>query len=280
MIHVKKTFKIALMLLLALAFATEAHAQGRKVMYLQNYDKAPYHFGFLLGANFMDYNLMLRDGYQDEVYTNFQDLPTATGNPQSNIPISEANFVSYQIIKVERDTMGWAIHNIPRVGFSVGVIGDLRITDRLNLRLSPTFSLSEINYRYTLQINQVNGPLVLSRRSHNPYLSCLEFPLHLKYRSKRYNNIAAYLITGVNPKLYFSFKKQNQDYNWLKSKAADIALELGTGFDIYNQWFKMGVEFKFAFGIPNAMSEEQVFYYGKPFEGFKNKQFQLSFTFE
>ena len=277
---VKKTIKIALLLLLAVAFTTEAQAQRRKIIYLQNYDKAPYHFGFLLGANFMDYNLMLKENYQDEVYTNFQDLPTASGNAQSNIPISEANFVSYQITKIERDTMSWMMHSIPRVGFSVGVIGDLRLTDHMNLRLSPTFSLSEINYRYTLKINQVDGPITLSRRSHNPYLSCVEFPLHVKYRSKRYNNIAAYLIGGANPKLYFSFKKQNQDFNWLKSNAFDVAVEAGTGFDIYNQWFKMGVEFKFSFGLLNAMSESQVFYYGKPLNGFKNKQFQLSFTFE
>lgn len=277
---VKNTIKITLLLILAVACTFEAQAQRRKVIYLQNYDKAPYHFGFLLGANFMDYNLMLKENYQDEVYTNFQDLPTASGNAQSNIPISEANFVSYQITKVERDTMGWALNSIPRVGFSVGVIGDLRITDNLNLRLSPTFSLSEINYRYTLQINQVDGPKIFSRRSHNPYLSCVEFPLHLKYRSKRYNNVAAYLIAGGNPKLYFSFKKQNQDFNWLKPNAFDVALEAGTGFDIYNQWFKMGVEFKFSFGLLDAMSESQVFYYGKPLDGFKNKQFQLSFTFE
>lgn len=278
---VKKTVKIALLLIIAIAFVAEGQAQRRKVIYLQNYDKAPYHFGILLGTNFMDYNLMLKENYQDEIYTDFQDLPTTTGDQNSNFPVSQENFVSYQIIKVERDTMGWALHSIPRAGFTLGVTGALRITDNLSFRLSPfTFSLSEINYRYTLQINKTDGQQVLSRRSHNPYLSCLEFPMHLKYRSKRYNNVAAYLFAGASPKLYFSFKKKGQDFNWLKSKAFDVAAELGTGFDIYNQWFKMGVEFKFAFGLLNAMSNEQVFYYGQPFNGFKNKQFQLSFTFE
>ena len=277
--HVKKTIRIALLLLFALTCAVETQAQGRKIIYLQSYDKAPYHFGFLLGANFMDYDLILKENYQDEVYTDFSKLPTGPG--QYEIPISEANFVSYQINKVERDTTGWMLHNTPRIGFSVGVIGDLRITDNLNLRLLPTFSLSEINYSYTIQVNQLNDTLYFARSSHNPHLNCVEFPLHLKYRSKRYNNIAAYLIAGVNPKLYFSFKKQTlEGYKWLNSKAFDAALEVGTGFDIYNQWFKVGVEFKFAYGLFNAMSEDQVYYYGKPLNGFKNKQFQLSFTFE
>jgi hypothetical protein len=265
---VKKSIKITLLLLLAIAFTFEVQAQGRKVIYLQNYDKAPYHFGFLLGANFMDYNLMLKDNYQDEVYTDFNDLPT-------DLSLSQEKFISYQILEIERSTK----YNIPRVGFSVGVIGDLRLTDALNLRLSPTFSLSEINYGYTLQINQIDGTHYEYPISHNPYLTCLEFPLHIKYRSKRYNNVAAYLITGLNPKLYFSFKRKNQNFNWLKNKTGDLALEMGTGFDIYNQWFKMGVEFKFAYGLLNAMSDG-VFFYHHPINGFKNKQFQLSFTFE
>jgi len=275
---VKKTFKIALLLFLAVISVVEAQAQRRKVLYLQSYDKAPYHFGFLLGANFMDYNLMLKEDYIDpsNVYTDSDELPT-------NIPYSANSFESYQIIKMERNPEEM-FSQIPRVGFSVGVIGDLRLTDRLNLRLSPTFSLSEINYQYTLVINYVDRPSdtisSVFTRSHNPYLSCMEFPLHLKYRSKRYNNVAAYLIAGASPKLYFSFRKSGTDINWLNPKAFDLAIEAGTGFDIYNQWFKMGVEFKFSYGLFNAMSNNQVFYYGNPLNGFKNKQFQLSFTFE
>lgn len=269
----KKTIKIALLLILAFACTFGAKAQGRKIIYLQNYDKAPYHFGFLLGANFMDYNLYLKEGYQNEVYTDFNDLPTELG-------LSKDKFISYQILGVERDTMGWAFHSIPRVGFSVGVIGDLRITDNLNLRLSPTFSLSEINYRYYLKVNQTDGTLTISHRSHNPFLTCIEFPLHLKYRSKRYNNVAAYLIGGVSPKMYFSFKKRSQSIDWINTRTGDLAVELGTGFDIYNQWFKMGVEFKFSFGILNSLGDDQVYFYANPFNGLKNKHFQLSFTFE
>ena len=259
-----------------------AQAQGRKIIYLQNYDKAPYHFGFLLGANFMDYNLIVKENYQDIQYVNSQELPN-TGDASLLVPVqfSQDNFESYQIINIERDTMNRLMKSIPRVGFSVGVLGDLRLSEHLNLRFAPTFSLSEINYRYTLQINQKDGSVKYETPcSHNPYLTCIEFPLHLKYRSKRYNNVAAYLITGLNPKMYFSFKKKNQNFNWLKNRTGDLALEMGAGFDIYNQWFKMGVEAKFGFGILNALSDDQVYYYAHPLNGMKNKQFQISLTFE
>ena len=277
---VKKTIKIAFLFILAMACVTGVQAQGRKIIYLQNYDKAPYHFGFMLGANFLDYNLIMKEDYQNHVYTNFQDLPTSVGSSNYGLAISEENFQSYQIINVERDTLNRLMRSIPRIGFSIGLIGDLRLGEYINLRFTPTFSLSEINYRYTLQINQTDGKKIMTAGSHNPYLSCLEFPLHLKYRSKRYNNVAAYLITGVNPKLYFSFKKKNQNFNWLKNKTGDLALEFGGGFDFYNQWFKMGLEAKFGFGLLNALSDDQVYFYAHPLNSMKNKQFQISVTVE
>ena len=270
MIIVKKNIKIALLLILALACVFESQAQRRKVMYLQNYDKAPYHFGFLIGANFMDYNLILKDDYQSIVYTNFQDLSMQS--------LSQDNFHCYQITGVERDTTDRLIKSIPRFGISIGVLGDLRLSEYCNLRFTPTFSLSEINYLYTLRIN--DGEKTITAVSHNPNFCSLEFPIHLKYRSKRYNNVAAYLIAGLSPKVYFTPKKKTQNYNWLKNKSGDLALELGGGFDIYNQWFKMGVEMKFSFGLLNAMSKDQVFFYAHPLNGLRNKQFQISLTFE
>jgi hypothetical protein len=279
---VKKSIKTILLFFLVTVCAVSTQAQGRKIIYLQNYDKAPYHFGFLLGANFMDYNLILKEDYQSTIYNDSQELPTS-GDPDLLVPVqfSQGNFESYQIINIERDTMNRLMKSIPRIGFSVGVLGDLRLTEFLNLRFAPTFSLSEINYRYTLKINQLDGTVKYETPcSHNPYLTCIEFPLHLKYRSKRYNNVAAYLLTGLNPKLYFSFKKKNQNFNWLKNKTFDLALELGGGFDIYNQWFKMGIEAKMGFGMLNALSEDQVYYYAHPLNNMKNKQFQVSITIE
>ena len=278
----KKSIKTALFLLLSLVCATGVQAQGRKIIYLQNYDKAPYHFGFLLGANFMDYNLILKEDYQSTKYYDPQDLPV-TGDADLLVPVqfSPDNFESFQILGIERDTMNRMMKSTPRAGFSIGILGDLRLTEHLNLRFAPTFSLSEINYRYKIKINQLDGSMrEQTPCSHNPYLTCVEFPLHLKYRSKRYNNVAAYLITGLNPKLYFSFKKKNQNFNWLKNKTFDLALEFGGGFDIYNQWFKMGIEAKFSFGLFNALSDDQVYYYAYPLNGMKNKQFQISLTFE
>ena len=268
------------LLILSVACVSEMQAQGRKIIYLHNYDDAPYHFGFLLGLNYMDYNLVVKEDYQNTIYTDYEKVKELYG-------IKEEGFVSYQILSVERDTttfMSWA----PRPGFSVGVIGDLRLGKYFNFRFTPTFSLSAINVGYTVKViyTDHNNDTILFQNpstkyttsSRNPHVNCLEFPMLIKYRSKRYNNVAAYLIAGLNPKLYFTFS--NKPVKWLKTKPFDLAFEFGTGFDIYNQWFKMGVEIKMGLGLLNVMKSDQVEYFGDPLKGLKNKQLQFSLTFE
>lgn len=276
---VKKILKIVL-LLLATVFVTESQAQQhRKVLYLQNYDNAPYHFGFLLGATFMDYDITLKKNYQDLVFTEVQDLTVLSNDQYTNIDIGPEGFVSYQITMVERDTTGKLINNIPLPGWSLGEVNDLRLNEHLNLRFIPTFSQSEINISYTLQINRETDTVFMTKRSHNHNkINVIELPLHLKYRSKRYNNIAAYIITGINPKYYFTPKENRSTH--IEYNKLDLAFELGTGFDFYNQWFKMGLEFKFAYGLTNALSKKQDYYFAKPINQLRNKQFQISLTFE
>ena len=239
--NVKTTIRIAVLLILAMACTFEVQAQRRRVKYLQNYDNAPYHFGFLLGANFMDYNLMLKDGYQNMVFP-ADSLPISPLYQKDGvdwgITLNDVDNKTYQVINIERDTLGRPeiMKSFPRIGFSIGVSGVLRLYEKLNLRFTPTFSLcSMIDYRYTLQINSANGVEYKHPGSHTRLLCCLEFPLHLKYRSKRNNNLAAYIIAGANPKIYFSTK---QAFDYLKNNKMDLALEFGSGFDFYNPWFK------------------------------------------
>ena len=114
----------------------------------------------------------------------------------------------------------------------------------------------------------------------------VEFPLNIKYRSKRYNNIGAYVFGGVNPKLDLASQKDNKEningqefINNLVTKRFDFAAELGVGFDIYNQWFKMGIEVKMSYGLLDIVKDE-AFIYTAPIEKLRNKLFQVSFLFE
>lgn len=251
----------------------ESHAQRRTVLYLQKYNSAPYHFGFLLGLNFMDYSLVTEEDYQNKIRPKEQ-FPNDVGG------YSEGEFDHFRIMSVES-------HTTP--GFSVGVIGDKRLGEYFNLRFMPTLSLSSKFVRYNTKLYDVNDRefKTMSIESHDKLATFLEFPLHVKYRSKRYNNIGAYITAGVNPKLYLTSMKNKIDNGGhpalLQTNRADFALEIGTGFDIYNQWFKMGVEIKMSFSVVDILKDDSLskeYLYNAPLKEVRNKQLQLSFTFE
>ena len=268
----KKAVFIAFFLILVFFGSSGTQAQGRTVLYLHNYDEAPYHFGFLLGMNYMTYNVTLQDYYQ-AIDRPSQQLPQnyRPSNPQDH---------TYRIIGVE------PINDWHNMGFSVGVIGDKRLGDYFNLRLIPTLSIGphrNVTYRYYLDDNSNDIRIIESEDINSNFV---EFPIQVKYRSKRYNNIAAYLIAGVNPRLYLSRKKhqlENGQPALLQTNRGDIAIDFGTGFDIYNQWFKMGVEIKMSLGVFNILKTDAISMdclYNAPFKKVKNKQLQVSFTFE
>ena len=268
----KKVLTIVLILILSLVGVSNMHAQTRKIIYLQNYDNAPYHFGFLLGVNYMTYNVTLQDNYQSI------DRP-ATQLPQNYRPSNPLDH-TYRIVGIE------PLSKWRNMGFSVGVIGDKRLGDYFNLRLIPTLSIGphrNIVYRYYLDDNDKDIKTVESEDINSNFV---EFPIQVKYRSKRYNNIAAYLIAGVNPRFYLSRKKHqmnNDEPALLQTNRGDLALDLGAGFDIYNQWFKMGIEIKMSFGLFNVLKTDEVSMsslYNAPFKEVKNKQIQVCLTFE
>lgn len=252
----------------------EVQAQRRTVIYLQKYNAAPYHFGFLLGVNFMDYSLVTEDNYQKIMHVKEQFPSHLEG-------FSNSDLHHFQVLSVESYTTP---------GFSVGVIGDKRLGEYFNLRFSPTLSLSSKFVQYTTRLYNANNQIIDSTRriiSDDKLATFLEFPLHVKYRSKRYNNIGAYIIGGVNPKLYLASLKNKIDTGGhpalLQTDRADFALELGTGFDIYNQWFKMGIEIKMSFSLVNIIKEDLLskdYIYNAPIREVRNKQLQISFTFE
>ena len=91
---------------------------------------------------------------------------------------------------------------------------------------------------------------------------------------------------GINPKIDLASQKDNKDnlngvefINNLVTKRFDCAAELGVGFDIYNQWFKMGVEVKMSYGLLNIVKNE-AFMYTAPIDQLRNKLFQFSLLFE
>lgn len=274
----KKALKILVVALLLTASVIPAQAQRRVVHYLPKYEQEPYHFGFLLAFNEMMYTIKTVDDFQNKEHD-------AYSWPVVQWPTNQFT---------QSDTRCIYVYNLETQqtpGFTVGIIGSKRLGRYFDLRFIPSLSFSERRLDYTLLLegNDDNNddnkvPYQFTKSIGTTFV---EFPLNIKYRSKRYNNIGAYVFGGVNPKLDLASQKDNKEVdpqgnefiNNLVTKRFDFAGELGAGFDFYNQWFKMGIEIKMSYGMLDIVKNE-AFIYTAPIDQLRNKLFQVSMLIE
>lgn len=258
---------MAVTLLLA-AIIVPVQAQRRVVHYLPKYEQEPYHFGFLLAFNQMMYTVKTFPDYQN-------DAQPADSWP--NGPYSVLNTQCLYVYNVETQQTP---------GFTVGIIGSKRLGRYFDLRFIPSLSFSERRMRYNITIKDKDGNIDMKSLTKSIGTTFVEFPLNIKYRSKRYNNIGAYVFGGVSPKLDLASQKDNKEninghefINNLVTKRFDCAAELGAGFDIYNQWFRMGIEVKMSYGFMDIV-KNPAFIYTAPIDKLRNKLFQVSLIVE
>ena len=265
----KKALKIIAITLLLIAAVVPAQAQRRVIHYLPKYEQEPYHFGFLLAYNQMMYTVKTVEDYQ-----NIPQPANSWPNGNYNIPSTQNLYV-------------YNIETQQTPGFTVGIIGSKRLGRYFDLRLIPSLSFSERRMRYDIAVKNLDGDITMKTFTKSIGTTFVEFPLNIKYRSKRYNNIGAYIMGGINPKIDLASQKDNKEtdgqgnefINNLVTKRFDVAGELGAGFDIYNQWFKMGIEVKMSYGLLDIVKNE-AFIYTAPIDKLRNKLFQISLIVE
>ena len=133
-------------------------------------------------------------------------------------------------------------------GFSVGVLGDLRLSKHFNLRFTPTmhFGAKHLTFRNLTDMDEYGHPIEVTQDMKNTYLS---LPVDLKFSAERWNNYRPYLMAGINPMLNLTSK--NQEY--LQLKKSDLFLEIGLGCDFYLPFFKLIPELKFCYSLSDAL---------------------------
>lgn len=254
----KRHFVTATIILSGILFSAPTLAQSRKVLNLPSYDQAPYHFGFILAANHMLFSIKPVDNLQNIKWS-------LTQSPDI---FADSLFV-------------YEVTSSPTPGFSIGIVSDLRLGNYSSLRFVPTLSFGEriINYSI-LAYQQGEGALVETTKSVTS--TYVEFPLSYKYRSRRLNNMSAYLMGGIKYTLDLASQKKAEKENndvAIKIYRHDFAAEVGVGFDFYTTYFKFGTQVKMGYGLRNLIRSEDNMYSGS-IDQLRSKVFLLSFTFE
>lgn len=248
----KKIYSVILFILIV----SGVFAQKQKVKYLTTFDDKLVHFGFTLGINILDFNVL-----------NY--------NPIGENP----DFIPYPLDRVTRGSIirSDVAELVP--GFTVAIISSLRLTKDLNLRFQPGMSFGERKLTYNVKVYDINYYEALD--SYSIKSTFLDFPLLIKYKARRINNDRPYLIFGPAYRIDISRTAQE---DLVKLKKGAFYAELGAGWDHYFPFFRFSLEAKFSFGLTNQLgdlpSSTQRQYYAQSIKNLRSNIFTLSFHFE
>lgn len=145
------------------------------------------------------------------------------------------------------------------IGFLVGIVSELRITDDLGFRFLPGLEFGTRRLVYTNvpedqdEFGEKDGKVDAFNES--VYIS---LPFMLKYKAVRLNNFRPYVTAGTS--LKYDFQKHDRlDLDkgvYFRTKPLDVFLEAGLGCDFYLPYFKLGVELRFSLGLTNVLVKD------------------------
>lgn len=171
-----------------------------------------------------------------------------------------------------------AVESAPQPGFNLGIISELRLHDYFTLRFTPDLAFSSriLNYYF-----ETPTDTFMAQREVESTL--LNFPLAIKMRSARLNNIGAYVVAGGRYTYDLASQKNVQNntpgQEIVKLNKSDIAYEGGAGMEFFLPYFKLAIEGKLIIGAKNLLiREDHVF--SNSIEKLNSKVFMVSLTFE
>jgi hypothetical protein len=144
------------------------------------------------------------------------------------------------------DSVLFADVSRPNPGFQVSIVSDLRMGDGLSLRFLPGITFGSRGFHF------YNDSTLESKQ--NVESNYLDFPLLLKYKSKRVNNYRPYLIGGINVRYDMAARKDyDEDGPYVRLVPMDFFAELGFGIDFFLQYFKFSPELKVSVGFRDVL---------------------------
>lgn len=187
------------------ALSQTEHRKG--VPNLKSFDEKKLHFGFLIGFNTADFRI-----YQSGART----------------PENKETAMYAEMLKINP-------------GINLGIVTNLRLAPKLDLRFLPGIGFSQRDLSFINEYG-VRDENTLKIKS-----TFLEFPLLVKYSAVRMHNAKPYLIAGISPR--YDLAKDKQDKLMLNS--LDLYYDIGAGMDFYLNYFRLSIEIRGSVGLNN-----------------------------
>lgn len=231
-----------------------AGAQGTKVQNRPYTDLRPFHFGVLVG-------------------THLQDMEFENVGPQ--MITGEDGVAAEKLVTCDQDR--WD------TGFTVGVLGEFRLSDNFAFRLAPTmyFGTRHLTFYNHTDKMDTGEAVTESQDLKSIYVASTA---SIIFAAPRLNNYRPYIVAGLNPMLNLSPK----DNDYIKLKPYDCLFEIGLGCDLYLPFFKLRPELKFSYSLinsldtkhPDQLRDKNMLMYAKSVKEARSKMIALTFYFE
>ena len=137
-------------------------------------------------------------------------------------------------------------------GFNVGLVGDLRINQYINLRLEPGLYFTQRNLTFP-------GFEEEKDFLRDVKATYIHVPLLVKFSTKRLNNIKPFVLAGISTSLNLSSNEKNPDDNFqgeFRSTSNTNYYELGFGIDFYLFYFKFTPSIRGLFATSNELVQD------------------------
>jgi len=243
--------------ILGFNFANAQLFEKDRVINKENFDKKKWSWGYFLGLNSYDFKINYIEN-QPPVSEYINDNPEIGFNPNTD---DEPD------IKVDKG-----------LSFNIGLIGNLRINNYLDLRLEPgvIFTSRVLDFPYFTDEND---------RIREVGASYIHIPLLLKFSAKRINNFKPFVIGGASVSHNLSNNQNNPNDNSggeFRMKKNNYYFEVGFGVDFYLEFFKFTPSIRGVFGMGDELfrDDDPNSLWTSNIESLKTRGLFINFTFQ
>lgn len=134
-------------------------------------------------------------------------------------------------------------------GFNVGLVGNLRLHEYIDLRFEPGLYYTQRNLTYTGFTRAIDA-------ERDVKATYIHFPLLVKFSSLRFGNVRPYLVGGGSVTLNLSSNSKSQDDNLeqrFRVKQWTKNYEVGFGIDLYLEYFKFSPSIRGVFSLGDEL---------------------------
>ncbi len=235
--HYHALLRPSLILLACLGFLTPVRAQLNIQERDQRYMLRPFHFGIEIGVNTQDYKITLDSQY-----------------------VAQST-----ILKVASKT-------VP--GFTFGIVSDLHMSPRFDLRFVPDLSFQDRSIVYSLR--NVDSTPVKSVSS-----LYMDFPILLKYKSKPYKDMRLYVLAGLKfSHDFYAASNIRNAKTLIKTQSDDISFDYGLGFEFHLPLVIISPEIKVSYGLDNVLKQDNSLIYSSVLQKLRTRCILICMKFE